>query len=131
MSIDYDQLAKFEKAIEKKYGPKAIVNPKSGWNKDKEEEFLKDLKRFYSPRERAPAQKIKVGDVLISKVFLDEKTQNTCPVCSEYSMSKKDDVYMTKFKCCMKCYFDYIDGREDRWASGWRPEKKDLNPKTA
>ena len=130
MEKDYDQIAKFEKAIEKKYGSEAIANPKAGWNQQKEQEYLKDLKEFYSKNDGDTSEKIRVGDVLIAKQFLDSTEENTCPVCEEYSMSTRDDVYMSKFDCCMKCFFEFVDGREDRWSSGWRPEKKDLNPKT-
>ena len=31
---------------------------------------------------------------------------------------------MSKFECCFKCYIDYVEGREDRWKSGWRPNKE-------
>jgi len=130
MIKDYDQLARFEKAIQKKYGPTAVVNPKSGWNDEKEREYLKSLKSFYGTTPSTVTQKIKVGDIFISKAFLEGEESNTCLTCEKYSMSRRDDVYMTKFQCCMECYFEYVDGREQRWTDGWRPEKKDLNPKT-
>ena len=130
MKEDYDQIVKFEKAIEKKYGSKAIINPKSTWNKEKEKKFINDLKGFYNKRASSQSERIRHGDILISKAFYQEESQNECPVCGAYSMSQRDDVYMSKYDCCMKCYFDYIDGREERWQTGWRPEKKDLKAKT-
>ena len=131
MSEDLDHIARVEKAIEKKYGQETIINPKSGWSNEKEKSFLKDLKDFYKRSQLAKPEKVKVGNVLISEAFLGESPLNVCPVCDIYSMSRRDDVYMSKFQCCMRCYFDYVDGRETRWSTGWRPEKKDLNPKTA
>ena len=37
---------KIEKAMSKKFGRESIVNPKSGWNDDKEKQYLEDLKDF-------------------------------------------------------------------------------------
>ena len=34
----------------------------------------------------------------------------------------RDDVFMNKFDCCFRCYIQWIDGREERWATGWRPK---------
>ena len=51
-------------------------------------------------------------------------TQVSCPACDttqEYSFDLKDDVYMKKFDCCCKCYFQWVEGREERWKTGWRP----------
>ena len=130
MKEDFDQIAKFEKAIEKKYGPSAVINPKSKWTIEKERNYLKDLKEFYRPSEGEETEKVRFGDVLISPLLLETESKNTCNVCDTYSLARFDDVYMNKYECCMKCYYDYVDGREARWASGWRPEKKDLNTKT-
>ena len=39
----------------------------------------------------------------------------------------KDDLYMNKFECCHTCYIQWVEGREERWESGWRPEKQDAS----
>ena len=31
---------------------------------------------------------------------------------------------MNKFECCFKCFIQYVDGREERWEKGWRPDKE-------
>ena len=41
-----------------------------------------------------------------------------------YSFDKKDDFYMNKFECCHCCYIQWVDGREERWLKGWRPDKE-------
>ena len=47
MKIDnLNEIAKYEKAIKEKYGSEAIKNPKSGWDENKEKEYLQDLKKF-------------------------------------------------------------------------------------
>ena len=43
---DWDYIARLEKAIKKKYGSEAVVNPKNSWTDEKEEEYLKELKGF-------------------------------------------------------------------------------------
>jgi len=32
---------------------------------------------------------------------------------------------MNKFDCCYKCYWQWVEGREDRWKTGWRPNKEE------
>ena len=29
---------------------------------------------------------------------------------------------MNRFECCSQCYINYVEFREDRWNSGWRPQ---------
>lgn len=105
----------------KKYGEEAIQNPKSSWTPDKEKKFLEDLKQFYKTKGKTKKTLKKDG----FKVNFDEnplkKQERTCPVCQTYSFSSRDDLYMNKFECCFKCYIQYIEGREERWKSGWRP----------
>ena len=43
MKKDLNQIAKIEKAMSKKFGKESIVNPKSGWNDEKEKQYLQDL----------------------------------------------------------------------------------------
>ena len=62
-----------------------------------------------------------VNGVLISKKLLMRESKRSCPVCSTYSFKSNDDVYMSKFECCEKCYIQWVEGREERWKTGWRP----------
>lgn len=122
MSKDYNEIAKYEKAIKDKYGDDAIQNPKKLWDEEKEKSYLKDLKKFYSKKENNKERLTKSGFEIVQKK--ENKTApRECPVCDAYSMSSSDDLYMTKFDCCFKCYVQYIEGREERWKSGWRPNK--------
>ena len=36
---DWNQVARIEKAISQKYGTETILNPKSLWNEEKEQEY--------------------------------------------------------------------------------------------
>ena len=123
---DPNYVIKVEKAIAEKYGKETIQNPRSNWTPEKEEEYKQQLKDFLTRtrNDRASSEKVEINGVLISKKLLSRDTDRSCPVCSEYSFSSQDDVYMNKFKCCYKCYIEYIEGREERWANGWRPEKE-------
>ncbi len=117
---DLNQIAKIEKAIKDKYGEEAIQNPKGSWDKEKEAKYLKDLKSFYKNDKRQKTTET-VGDIVINKSKAAYKVDRKCPVCNAYSFSAKDDVYMTKFSCCFDCYIQYVEGREERWKTGWRP----------
>ena len=107
-SEDLNYIARLEKAIEKKYGQEAVLNPKTAWDEKKEEEYLEQLKDgFFLP-----------------KNLINKKSKRKCLVCDIYSFNKKDDLYMNKFECCFSCYIQWVDGREERWKKGWRPDVK-------
>tara|TARA_Y100001937_G_C7025268_1_gene287415 strand:- start:11 stop:403 length:393 start_codon:yes stop_codon:yes gene_type:complete len=122
---DFDYIVKVERAIKEKYGEEAIQNPRKFWNKEKEERYLKDLKEFYN-RETESDSKDKVGEIYVSRKLLERKSNRKCPVCGKYSFEGKDDLYMNKFSCCFDCYIQYVEGREERWSSGWRPDKNTM-----
>ena len=119
---DLNEIAKIEKAIKDKYGEEAIQNPKGSWDKEKEVKYLEDLKEFYKRSSRPDKRKEATGFIIKDRKSKTEISR-TCPVCGSYSFSEKDDLYMVKFECCYDCYIQYIDGREERWKSGWRPNK--------
>ena len=121
---DPNYAIKVEKAIAEKYGKEAIVNPKSKWDNEKEKEYLEELKSVYAPdADTEDLDKEEVHGVFIPKKLLNEESKRSCPICNTYSFKSNDDVYMTKFECCFKCYIQWVEGREDRWKTGWRPNK--------
>jgi hypothetical protein len=125
---DPNYVVKIEKAIADKFGTETILNPKSFWNEDKEKEYLEQVKEL-SKKEtilQDKEHKMDFDGVFISKKLLNRESNRTCPVCSIYSFSLEDDVYMNKFKCCNKCYIQYVEGREERWNSGWRPSNANI-----
>ena len=123
---DPNEIVKIEKAIAQKYGEDTIANPKHYWNEDKEKEYLQQLKEV-SKKEQEKDQKIDVGGVFISKKLLNKDSKRTCPVCSVYSFEIKDDLYMNRFNCCFNCYIKWVEGREERWKTGWRPNESNTN----
>ena len=124
MSKDKDPnyVVKVEKAIADKYGEETIQNPKSNWSDEKEKEYLSQLKDiYYSESDDGFVDEEQVNGVFIPKKLLNRESNRSCPVCKTYSFKSNDDVYMTKFDCCEKCYIQWVEGREERWLKGWRP----------
>jgi len=123
--LDLNDIAKFEQAIAKKYGPEAIENPRKYWDDEKEKSYQNQIKKL-AEKERAFEEKddkVEQDGFLISKKLLNrEHTKRVCPVCKAYSFKIKDDVFMKKFDCCHECYIQWIEDREERWLSGWRPK---------
>ena len=128
--LDLNDIARFEKAIAKKYGPEAIENPRKHWNDEKEKSYQDQIKKL-AEKERSFEEKddkVEVGGFLISKKLLNkDTTRRTCPVCKTYSYKVRDDVFMNKFECCYNCYVQWVESREERWLSGWRPNKQETD----
>lgn len=122
---DPNYIAKIEKAIEDKYGTETIQNPKSNWSEEKEKEYLEQIKKTKQKWHKIneARDKIEVNGFFMSKKLLNKDSKRACPVCETYSFDMKDDLYMNKFECCFDCYIQWVEGREERWESGWRPEK--------
>jgi hypothetical protein len=125
---DPNRIARIEKAIAQKYGAEAIENPRKYWNDEKEESYKEQLK-ILAEKERSfqeSEEKHEVNGILVSKKLINKEfVRRDCPVCETFSFSIKDDAYMSKYDCCYNCYVQWVDGREERWLTGWRPEKGD------
>tara|TARA_R110000851_G_scaffold280699_1_gene433985 strand:+ start:39 stop:425 length:387 start_codon:yes stop_codon:yes gene_type:complete len=122
---DPNYAVKVEQAIANKYGKETVVNPKSQWDDEKEKEYLDQLKRTFSPdADTEDLDKEEIFGVFIPTKLLKEESTRSCPVCHTYSFKSNDDVYMTKFECCFKCYIQWVEGREERWKKGWRPKNE-------
>ena len=127
MEKDWNYIAKLEKAISSKYGQLTTRNPKSDWDENKEKEYLEQLKELTEKERKVEDQleKVETNGFLVPKKLLNKELERTCLVCETYSFDIKVDVYMSKFDCCFKCYVQYVEGREERWQKGWRPNKGD------
>ena len=124
MKKDLNQIAKIEKAMSKKFGKESIVNPKSGWDDEKEKEYLEDLKEFYSEESKEAEDKINEDGFFITRNLINKEINRVCPVCETYSFSGRDDLYMNKFECCYTCYLKWVEQDEKKWLEGWRPDKE-------
>ena len=118
-----DYIVNLEKAITQKYGKETIQNPKGNWDEGKEKEYLEQLKKI-SKKERTreeQSEKVEINGFLVYKKLLNRETKRNCPVCKVYSFNIKDDSYLLKYECCYMCYTEYVEDREERWQTGWRP----------
>ena len=122
MKKNDEYIAKLEKAIAEKYGDETLEHPKAAWDEEREREYLENLKTNYR-YDSEETEKVELNGVLISKKLVNKESKRSCPVCNSYSFKAVDDVYMSKFDCCLKCYIQWVEDREDRWKSGWRPNK--------
>ena len=123
MKKELNDIAAVEKAISSKYGEDTITNPKSTWDENKEKEYIQQLKELEKKNNYTAknAPKVELNGFLLSEKLINKRSERTCPVCDTYSFDKKDDLYMNRFECCLKCYINFVEGREKRWSSGWRP----------
>jgi hypothetical protein len=128
-SDDLNYIAGLEKAIKKKYGSEAIENPANNWDNEKEIDYLSQLEEFVAKQKRAEqdSEAENVDGILVSRKLLSKEGIKNCPVCAGKVKTINDDIYMTKYECCSKCYINYIDGREQRWLEGWRPKNVTKN----
>lgn len=129
MQKDLNYIVALEKAVKEKYGDIATMNPKHFWNEEKETEYIEQTKRALVKERNSQdsKEKVELEGVLIPKKLINKTSDRQCAVCKVYSFNKKDDVYMNKFVSCYKCYMFYIEGNEERWASGWRPAEINKN----
>ena len=129
MSKDYDKIAAVEKAIAEKYGKEAIQNPRCNWDENKEKDYLEQSKKFYKKQSRNDQwqEKVDVNGIKISKKLLNRESLKCCPVCGSFPKKSMDDVCLVKFDCCNKCYIQFVEGREERWQKGWRPDEVKQN----
>ena len=129
MKKDPNYAIKVEQAIAKKYGDQAVQHPKGNWTDEKEQEYLEQLKHLNQNLNSSTADEVEIDGILISKKLLTRESRRSCPVCNTYSFKSNDDVYMSKFNCCEKCYIQWVEDREDRWLTGWRPNNENNNKK--
>ena len=119
---DPNYAIKIEKAIAEKYGEETVQHPRSDWDDAKEKEYLSQLKELYSRElKEYDHDKINQDGVFIPRKLINKNSNRSCSTCNTYSFKSIDDVYMTKFDCCYKCYIQWVEGREERWNKGWRP----------
>ena len=122
---DFDKIAAIEHAIAKKYGSETVQNPRSNWDETKEKEYLEQMRELYKKNTKHEAfqEKIDVNGIKVAKKLFNRDSLRHCPVCSSLARKATDDVCLLKFDCCYNCYDRYVEGREERWEKGWRPNE--------
>lgn len=122
-------LAKLERAIAEKYGEETVEHPRRFWNEQMEEEYVRQSDELYEKilSHKEKYEKKEKNGYLIADRLINSTTKRSCPVCKELSFNMVDDYYMYKYECCHKCYIEFVEDRQERWESGWRPNKKEKN----
>ena len=114
---DLNYIVKLEKAIADKYGNEAVQHPRSTWTEEKELCYLDQIKdrQKKDSKQRERSEKINKDGFFLSKKLLTKDEDRVCPACFEYSFELRDDIYMSKYDCCYKCYVHFVEDREERW----------------
>ena len=125
MSKDQDYIVRVEQAIAQKYGEETIQNPKAGWDENKEKAYLEQMRELYKKQKKNDEanDKVELNGIKVSRKLLNRESKTGCPVCGSFSHSARDDVSLVKFDCCYNCYIKWVEGREERWKEGWRPNE--------
>lgn len=123
---DIEYIAKVEKALEEKYGPEATINPYSLWNEEKEEQYLGQVKenaekQFQNEKD---SDIVENEGIFINKKLLTRSNAISCPICDKYLIDSRDNVYILKWECCHACFVRWVEDREERWKTGWRPNRE-------
>ena len=129
MKKDWTYIASVEKAIAERYGKDTVQDFRSDWPEDKEDKYLKQLKSKREKKDKKSAHSCHpttLGDIVVRNPRKDQTADRTCPVCKTYSFSGGDDLYMNRFQVCRSCYYDFAQGKEDEWQSGWRPSEEHI-----
>ena len=122
-SKDPNRVAAIEQAIGKKYGDEAIQNPRANWREEKEKQYLEQMSEIDNKvrHNEDSGEKIDINGIKVSKKLFNRESMSHCPVCRNVPKKTFDDVCLIKFDCCGQCYIKYVEGREERWSKGWRP----------
>lgn len=115
-NVDPKQIAAIEKAIEEKYGIDAILDPSSFWTPEKEKVYLdqvKSVEKFY--RQRPYENYADQGGFILKEKLVSRSNFDSCSICGEQAYKINDELYMTKFNSCFKCFVKHIEGREAKW----------------
>tara|TARA_R110000796_G_scaffold60220_1_gene139008 strand:- start:4146 stop:4526 length:381 start_codon:yes stop_codon:yes gene_type:complete len=123
MKKDQTLTAELENAIIDKYGMKGVHNPRSDWNSEKEEQYLRELKKINDKHfaQELQQEKINKDGVLLSKKLLMKSGNTSCPICTKYDLKVRDEIFILRWECCETCYIKHVEDREERWRQGWRP----------
>jgi len=46
-----------------------------------------------------------------------------CPICERVMRSSKSTTMYFRYGCCVDCFINFVEDREEKWKSGWRPDE--------
>jgi len=59
----------------------------------------------------------------------DLRVPSFCPICDCVMKGSKSTSTYYDWGCCMHCFIEFVDDREERWKSGWRPSADEISKK--
>lgn len=62
---------------------------------------------------------------MISEELRKLRIPLSCPLCERIMRGKSSQTYF-KHGVCVNCTIQFVEGREDRWKTGWRPTPEQL-----
>ena len=62
----------------------------------------------------------------MSLLLEDLKVPAFCPICKGLMKGRSTITYYD-FGCCVDCWVYFVDGREAKWKSGWRPTQEEVD----
>lgn len=129
LKMNYNRIAVIEHQMKEKFGEEVTRHPRADWDEIDEQEYVEQTTRMNEKFEKLIGEKSytnKKGYVVSKKLLNDESILAArCPYCDKYKFhfNVEDDLCLNKYGCCQHCFYQYIEGREERWLEGWRPEK--------
>jgi hypothetical protein len=48
-----------------------------------------------------------------------------CPICSGLMKGRSTHTFYSS-GCCVDCFIFFVEGREQKWKDGWRPDDQQL-----
>lgn len=62
------------------------------------------------------------GNVLMTPEL---RVPTWCPICQGLMKGRSTSTFYD-FGACVNCFIFFIEGREERWKSGWRPSLQEI-----
>lgn len=62
----------------------------------------------------------------MSEFLRENRVPGFCPVCGSLMKGDKSTSTYYSFGCCSDCFIEFVDGREERWRTGWRPTSEQI-----
>jgi hypothetical protein len=51
---------------------------------------------------------------------------SSCPICGWLIRGSRTIQIYYDYGCCPTCFIYFVEGREERWKSGWRPSPEQI-----
>jgi hypothetical protein len=64
---------------------------------------------------------------MAEKSFMESlRVPGFCPVCKGLMVGKSTNTWYDN-GCCINCFIYFIEGRPEKWKTGWRPAQDEID----